>query len=346
MTVSFIGSAGIPNRYGGFEAFLEHCTPSIVARGIDVIVTCDARLYRDKEPFFSGVRRLFIGIPANGAASVVHDAVAFFRVFFQSDQIIVLGVSGGLWFPIFRILCEIAGKNLIVNIDGVEWRRTKFSPAKRKLIKFFDSVAQRFAHHVVYDNEALFEYVNASAKTKATCISYSGDHVLRLKKFVQEPGTALTVCRIEPENNLELMIEGFLSSRLVVYTIVGNWNGSEYSRSLQQRYASNARLRLLDPIYAPDQLAELRECCNFYLHGHSVGGTNPSLVEMLFYDCVIICFDVEFNRRTAGNAANYVSTAHELKTLLDGSKIKLGDRENLRLKYTRKAIVDAYLKII
>lgn len=346
MTVSFIGSAGIPNRYGGFEAFLEHCAPLIAARGIPVIVTCDARRYVDQEPDFRGVRRVFLTISANGASSVVHDAIAFFRTFLQSDQIVVLGVSGGLWFPFFRLLCGVTGKRLIVNVDGVEWRRTKFSAKKRRLLKLFDSIAQHFAHRVVYDNEGLFKYLTESAKKKSTCIPYPGDHVLRIDGAIRKPGTALTVCRIEPENNLEMLIEGALSSSLDVYTIVGNWNHNDYARSLRERYASESRLRLLDPIYDPMKLAELRESCEYYLHGHSVGGTNPSLVEMLFYDCVILCLDVEFNRHTAGQSAFYISCAEDLQRTLDGFIPIAAERKNLRLKYSAEAIVDAYLKAI
>lgn len=346
MTVSFIGSSGIPNRHGGFEAFLENCAPMIAARGLPVIVTCDARLYLNQEPDFHGVRRVFINVPANGAPSVIHDGIAFLRIFFQSNQIVVLGVSGGLWFPLFRMLCGIAGKRLIVNIDGLEWRRTKFSAKKRRLLKLLDSLAQYFAHRVVYDNEGLYEYLTASAKKKSICIAYSGDHVLRIKKAIRKPQTALTVCRIEPENNLELLIEGALNSTLTEYTIIGNWNHSNYARSLRERYRSELRLRLLEPIYNSMKLAKLRESCEYYLHGHSVGGTNPSLVEMLFYDSAIVCFDVEFNRQTAGECAVYFRTAEDLQRILDGPIPSITNRQKLRLKYTAETIADSYIKAI
>jgi glycosyltransferase involved in cell wall biosynthesis len=346
MTVSFIGSAGIPNRYGGFESFLEHCAPTIASRGIPVIVTCDARLYTDRSPDFQGVRREFLTVSANGASSVLHDALAFVRVFSRSRQIVVLGVSGGLWFPAFRALCSLTGKRLIVNVDGVEWRRTKFSANKRRLLKLFDTLAQWCSHHVIYDNEALRDFLSESAKRKSTCVAYPGDHVLRVEHPVRKQRTALTICRIEPENNLELLIEGALRSTLAEYTIVGNWNHSDYARSLRSRYAHEPRLRLLDPIYDPMQLAEMRVGCEYYLHGHSVGGTNPSLVEMLFYDCGILCFDVEFNRKTAGQGAGYFTSAEDLRLALDSVAPCSSDRQALRLRYTAAAIADAYLQAI
>lgn len=344
-TISFIGSAGLPNVYGGFESFLENCAPTIASKGFFIIVTCDASLYRDKTPNFRGVHREFLNLPANGSLSILHDVLAFFRVFFRSDQIVVLGVSGGLFFPLFKILCDIWGKSLIVNVDGLEWRRAKYSKIGRLILKFFDRIAQRFSHQVIYDNEGLFKYLSPSSINKSTCIAYSGDHVLRLKNIDRNQGSALTICRIEPENNLELLIEGVLASKISKYTIVGNWNHSIYSRALREKNKLNSRLLLLDPIYDGYRLAELRESCEYYLHGHSVGGTNPSLVEMLFYDCKILCFDVEFNRYTSGSAASYFKTALELRLAIDSMKDKVILHQDLQLQYTANNISEEYIKM-
>jgi glycosyltransferase involved in cell wall biosynthesis len=346
--VAFIGSAGVPNRYGGFEAFLECCGPQISRKVRSVHVTCDASLYENKAPVYNGISRIFIGVRANGVASVLHDMVAFFRVLPRASHIVVLGVSAGVWFPLFRSLCSLSGKRLLVNVDGVEWRRDKFSVGKRLVLRVFDWLAQRCAHVVIYDNTGLKSYVLAEVRAKAVEIAYSGDHVIRRRDITQEANTALTICRIEPENQLELLIQGVLASSLQKYTIVGNWNNSKFGRILRAKYQKESRLQLLDPIYDPEQLCVLRESCEFYLHGHSVGGTNPSLVEMLFYDCHIICFDVSYNRSTAGSAASYVSDADSLSKSIDAAiggvkEFDHSERYRLRSKYTSRAIADAYL---
>lgn len=346
LNIAFIGSAGVPNRYGGFESFLEHCAPELVREGHTVLVTCDAKMYQDQTPYFKGVLRKFIPIPANGGYSIVHDLVAFINVFSASSHIIVLGVSGGIWFPVFRAACAITGRKLFVNIDGVEWRRTKFGVGKRALLRAFDYLAQKFSHHIIYDNEALFDFLVPNAKLKASCIAYPGDHVERLPTIPNDAGTALTICRIEPENNLEVLIEGFLDSKLSKYTIVGNWDHSEYSRNLRRRYTNEKRLLLVDPVYDSRILAQLRESCQFYLHGHSVGGTNPSLVEMLFYDCAILCYDVKFNRNTAKDCAKYFRTPQSLSELLNGEiSVDLQKRSLIRELYTAKLISYRYLAI-
>ena len=142
---------------------------------------------------------------------------------------------------------------------------------------------------------------------------------------------------------MHMLIDGALLTPLENYTIVGNWKQSDYGRVLRERYANEPRLSLLDPIYDAQQLAMLRESCAVYLHGHSVGGTNPSLVEMLFYDCAIVCFDVAFNRETAGDCAGYFSSAADLAMLDAASLPGLGDRIVRRLSYTRSHIADQYL---
>lgn len=344
--IAFIGTAGVPNCYGGFESFLEFCGPVIARQVKSVTVTCDASLYTDQQPQFQGMHRIFLPVRANGAMSVLHDLLAFFAVFRRSTHIIVLGVSGGAWFPVFRLLCDLFGKRLLVNVDGVEWRRTKFSPTKRLLLRCFDAMAQLCAHVVIYDNAALRDYLWRFALPKAVQIGYSGDHAKRLPELEgnREPGTALTICRIEPENNVDLMIEGVLRSKLLKYTIVGNWSHSSYGCGLKDRYANNERLELLDPIYDLQRLTELREKCDSYLHGHSVGGTNPSLIEMLFYDCKIFCFDVPFHHETAGSSAQYFRDADDLAVLLDTAPVADPvERQVRRSAYSSQQIAAQYI---
>lgn len=349
MRVAFIGSAGIPNRYGGFESFMEHCGPSFALATQSTLVTCDASLYQDDlSSDFHGVRRIFLKTRANGASSNLHDLLAFFRVYRSSTHIMVLGVSGGPWFPLFQLMCRLSGKRLGVNIDGVEWRRAKFSRNKQRVLRLFDHLAQRFSDVVVYDNAALAPYVLPCVRQRSVEIGYSGDHVLRLPDLPREAGTALTVCRIEPENNLDMLIEGALRSGIKRYTVVGNWNNSDYGRALRKRFRDEPSLALLDPIYDPHSLAELRERCAIYLHGHSVGGTNPSLVEMLYYDCGVLCFDVSYNRATAGAGASYFQDAATLAMRIDDAiegRVggELPARDVLRALYTSRVIADAYL---
>ncbi len=345
-SIAFIGAVGVPNLYGGFEAFLEASVPMLVQRGHRVTVTCDASRYREHSAEWKGATRVFIGVGANGAASVLHDAVAFFKVFAYHRNIVVLGVSAGLFFPVFRFICSLTRKKLIVNVDGVEWRRTKFSVAKRTFLRFSDTLAQVFAHQVIVDNEGLRPYLTTAGNRKATYVPYSGDHVIRLPHATTSgEGWLLSICRIEPENNCELLLAAFRDLGKGRYVFVGNWSASVYGRNLRAAFADTPGLTMCDPVYDPHQLATLRDGCLGYIHGHSVGGTNPSLVEMLFYDAPIAAFDCVFNRNTAGTDAEYFGTSAALTALM---KSYLGNTlraaKSSRSQFTCAAVVTGYEK--
>jgi hypothetical protein len=177
-------------------------------------------------------------------------------------------------------------------------------------------------------------------------VAYSADHVLRKPGVGLEEKTALTICRIEPENNIELLIMGGLASQLVRYTIIGNWNNSSYGKALKAKYASETKLQLLDPIYDIDKLVNYREACAYYLHGHSVGGSNPSLIEMLPYDCHILCYDCGFNKETAGSDAQYFSSPEDLAALIDLSLTKPHPGSRIiQERYTKKYIAAEFIQL-
>lgn len=343
---AFIGSNGIPNKYGGFESFLEAICPEMVNLGAKVIVTCDANKYLERAPQFEGVDRKFISIRANGFRSTLHDLFAFLAVFSKADVIVVLGVSAGPFFLFFRTLCWVSRKQLVVNIDGIEWRRTKFSKPIRFILWAYDLLAQISANIIIYDNKELLSFVKPIFRSKAILVAYSADHVLRNSEIELKEKTALTICRIEPENNIELLITGALASDLEKYTIIGNWNNSAYGKTLKEKYADNRMLQLLDPIYDIDKLVDYREACAYYLHGHSVGGSNPSLIEMLPYSCHILCYDCGFNRETAGSDAQYFASPNGLATLINSSLSK--PHSNSRIvqeRYTKKYIATEFIQL-
>jgi glycosyltransferase involved in cell wall biosynthesis len=350
--IAFIGSVGVPNNYGGFEMFLEACGPELAKSFDEVFITCDRSRYEQRSRLWNNVNRVFIPLRANGVMSVLHDLFAFLAVFWRVRAIVVLGVSGGLFFPLFRLLCSIFRKKLLVNVDGVEWRRAKFSRSRRLFLLISDRLAQAFAHRVIVDNDALRPFLIKMRRESASLIAYPGDHVLRGERHAKnataaEPVRCLTICRIEPENNCHLLIEGFKRAGQGEYIFVGNWNASEYGQSLRAKYADVKGLEMRDAVYDKKVLADLRENCTLYLHGHSVGGTNPSLVEMLFYDCAIAAFECDFNRYTAGSAIEYFAGEDQLADRIQQPEPAVyRNREEVRSQYTKERICSAYADLI
>ncbi len=168
--------------------------------------------------------------------------------------------------------------------------------------------------------------------------------------FLNRP-YAFTVCRIEPENNLHLILEAFSEHPEMPLVIVGNWKFSSYGRDLFQKYSKLPDYHLLSPIYEKERLNKLRSQCTFYLHGHSCGGTNPSLVEAMYWGLPVIAYDVNFNRETTENKAMYFDTPEALRRLCtetsDEERIAIGKsmQEIAQRRYTWKRIADCYAKL-
>jgi hypothetical protein len=346
MKVAFIGSVGVPNCYGGFESFLDAVIPRLKSEGADIYVTCDSGRYSDQSREYKGINRIFLSISANGVLSPLHDFIAFLKVLPLVKNIVVLGVSAGPFFILMRAISLLLSKKLIVNIDGVEWRRSKYSGFAKCVLWLFDFCAQLSANYIVYDNAGLKPYIYKYFAKKAVLIPYSGDTVLHFPNVDIDASSALTICRIEPENNIEMLINGALQSKLKTYTIIGNWNHSEFGRKIKIQYSGHETILLLDPIYDSNSVALYRERADIYLHGHSVGGTNPSLVEMLSYRCKIIAFDCIFNRETAGIEAEYFRSSTDLSSKIDAALIQPSRPSgNLPERYQSAFIAKQYLAL-
>ena len=163
---------------------------------------------------------------------------------------------------------------------------------------------------------------------------------------------AFGVCRIEPENNVHVILEAFAKDVALPLIMVGNWNRSEYGRELQTSYAENSNITLLPPIYEQVQLNVYRASCTLYLHGHSCGGTNPSLVEAMYLGLPIAAFDCNFNRETTENKALYFKDADSLREIiikseaLNLAQVAADMKEIADRRYTWKRIAECYSKLL
>jgi glycosyltransferase involved in cell wall biosynthesis len=326
MKIAMIGTDGVPARYGGFETFVEQVAPRMIADGHEVMVVGSSLGRRPGDSGRqAGLRVVNLPLRANGPASVAFDVVSFGRVLPWADAILLLGVSAGLFVPIFRLLTRRS--RLVVNVDGLESRRSKWTGARGRFLALSESVAVRAAPRVVADNEGIADLLRSRYGCEPAVIAYGADHV-RPAPDVEECRTvlsgfglqpqqyALTVARIEPENHIDVTIRAALASPLRQYAIVGNFSYGRYGRELRDRYGHEPRLRLIESVYDPHVLACLRSQCAIYLHGHSVGGTNPSLVEMLPYARPIAAWNCDFNRSTLRGSGAYFESVEQLSTLL------------------------------
>jgi glycosyltransferase involved in cell wall biosynthesis len=354
--ISVIGIVGVPGMYGGFETLAENLikywhsnqTPCVLS------VYCSSRHKKFLPREYFGAFLRYLPINANGIQSILYDCCAILHSSLKRDKtILILGVSGAVIIPIVRI---ISSSRIITNIDGIEWRREKWKGFARAFLRFSERLAVKYSHVVVTDNQAIDDYVRETYGVSSVMIPYGGDHALasdpNLSAADQLPdGYALALCRIEPENNVSMILEAFARiDRHLVF--IGNWNKSHYGRSLKAKYGCVSNFTLLDPIYDPRSLRAIRNRAVMYIHGHSAGGTNPSLVEMMHFSIPIFAHACIFNRLTTEGMARYFLNAKELadaiQTLsqLEAEIVGASMGEIARRRYTWDQIGSSYFHVL
>lgn len=349
MKVAVIGTVGVPANYGGFETLVENLLTKQQNPEIQYAVYCSARSYKEKRWVYKGAKMLYLPFKANGMQSIVYDIVSIVRALRQADVLLILGVSGCLVLPLVRLFCK---KRIIVNIDGLEHRRAKWKNYVRKFLKWSEAAAVKNADVIVTDNKGIQDYVRLEYGKESVMIEYGGDHVLCdvsvaerdvLSDFGLVAGEyAMALCRIEPENNVEMILEAFSQTNEKLL-FIGNWSNSEFGRRMMRTYADRPNLIIHPAVYDIVALNVLRANCRYYLHGHSAGGTNPSLVEAMFFGRPVFAFDVIYNRETTEEKASYFHTVEELKRLLTTKSIDGKEMEVIAYRrYTWDTIVRKY----
>lgn len=311
--VVVIGTVGIPANYGGFESLVENLTKN-KSSDFEYYVFCSSFSYETKLEYHNDARLIYLPIKANGIQSVFYDIVSLWKsVFLKPDVVVVLGVSGCLFLPVYRLL---SNSKIVTNIDGLEWRRDKWGKLAKMFLKLSERFAIRYSDVIITDNQAITEYVKDEYSIHSVTIAYGGDHALRNVGFsAKSQNYALGLCRIEPENNVAMILEAFSKSTKKI-KFIGNWDNSEFGRKLKKKYSRFENIEILNPIYELNELYKIRMGASIYVHGHSAGGTNPSLVEMMHFEKPILAFDCSFNRYSTHNKAHYFSSVDELSKLL------------------------------
>lgn len=322
MRIAITGTRGIPNNYGGFEQCAENLAVLLVKAGHEVSVYSPDYHEYDKDEFH-GVKIIKQWNPEKKIGTLgnfIYDYKCMRHALkSECDILLVLGyTTASVFFPFLRKRKSI----LVTNMDGLEWKRDKWNDVVKKLAKWFESLGARYSDHLISDNGEIKNYLLQEYALDSTFIAYgaevfsSPNESILSSYGVEAKKYDLLVARLEKENNIEIILDGIvLSGEKTPFLVIGK-HQTPYGEYLKEKYTSSNHIRFMGGIYNQDHLNNLRYFGRYYLHGHSVGGTNPSLLEAMASSAYILSHDNLFNRDVLGSQAWYFNSPEALARLI------------------------------
>jgi glycosyltransferase involved in cell wall biosynthesis len=367
MKLAVVGIQGLPNKYGGFETLASYIAEGLAGKH-QVTVYCSGK---DMQPVgdivvdavaldavasvalpahFKNAALKYVNLSSHGFWGMLYDMVCLRSALKNNDAVLLLGFGAGFYMPF--ISKKNAGK-IILNFGGLDWQRSKWSPLAKFVIKLSEKLLVKNAGIVVADNPKIKSYIFENYGREATLIAYGGDQAvpetptpqdLQKYPFVKER-YAFAVCRIQPDNNIILQLEAFKNESLP-FVLVGNWQDSSFGIQTKAKYSAYNNLILLDAVYDLRTLNMLRSNCALYVHGHSAGGTNPSLIEAMHLGLNICAYTSGYNEATTEGLAQYFDSEASLRAQISiTDAVHLNNKKMQAVaaqKYTWKAVVAAY----
>lgn len=326
MKIAILGTRGIPNHYGGFEQFAEFFSVYLAEKGHEVYCY-NSHNHKYQAKTFHGVNLIHKHDPEykyGTFGQFIYD----FNCIMDSrkrdfDIILQLGyTSNSVWF----FLMPKKAIN-IINMDGLEWKRSKYSKPVQQFLKVAEWLAAKSGDYLVSDSLGIQKFLLEKYKKESTYIAYgaypfNAPNEEILKEYqVEKDNFNMIMARFEPENNLDMVLEGVAlnSEDKTPILVIGNHN-TKYGTYLKNKFKSHSSIRFIGGIYNLEHLNNLRFYSKLYFHGHSVGGTNPSLLEAMASQALIAAHNNDFNKGVLKENAFYFSNPTEVKNLLNNTK--------------------------
>lgn len=357
MKIAIIGTRGIPNHYGGFEQCAEYLALGLVKKKFEVIVY-NSHNHPYQEKVWNGVHIVHCYDPEHKlgtAGQFIYDLNCIFDVRKRNcDIVLQLGyTSSSIWGWLMPKKAIIT-----TNMDGLEWKRTKYSGKVKRFLRYAESLGVKYSDHLISDSIGIQNYIKENYKADSTYIAYGAtlfenntEEVLTSYNL-EAYNYDMLIARLEPENSIEIILDGIAKANLSrPFLIIGN-HETVYGNYLKNKYSVSSQIKFIGGIYNIDILNNLRYYSNIYFHGHTVGGTNPSLLEAMASNSLICANDNDFNRYILGNDAIYFKEVddvvyHLLQTKYNDDRFQSMLLENIRKIeniYDWEIIVEQYAK--
>ena len=332
MKIAILGTRGVPNYYGGFEQFAEFFSVYLVEQGHEVYCY-NSHDHPFQEKSFHGVNILHQYDPEHKMGTFgqfIYD----YNCIMDSrkrdfDIILQLGyTSNSIWHFL------LPKKSIIITkMDGLEWKRTKYSKPVQQFLKFAERLAANSSDFLVSDSLGIQKFLKQKYTKESTYIAYgaypfSTPNESVLKEYnVEKNNYNMIMARFEPENNLDLVLEGVAITEDKTPILVIGKHQTKYGEYLKNKFKDYSNIRFLGALYNLEHLNNLRYYSNLYFHGHSVGGTNPSLLEAMASKALVVAHNNDFNKGILKENSFYFSTPNEVKNILNTIK----KNDNLQL---------------
>ena len=306
MRIALMGTRGVPAQYGGFETAAEEIGQRLVARGHEVVVYC--RNPGQVRTEYLGMRLVNLpAVRARAAETLSHTALSAAHAALRDrpDMVFLFNAANAPFLPLLRG----AGIPVAVHVDGLEWMRGKWGPRAASYYRWAEARSARWADAVIADAHGIADHLLAAHGVTARYLPYGApivapdDHRLA-ELAVASRAYHLVVARFEPENHVREIVAGYVGSscRLPLLVVGDAPYAHAYRAEVRAAADGDPRVRFLGSIWDAELLDTLYGHALTYLHGHSVGGTNPSLLRAMGAGAPVVAFDVTFNREVAGSA--------------------------------------------
>jgi glycosyltransferase involved in cell wall biosynthesis len=354
LRIGILGTRGIPNNYGGFEYFAEHLSQGLANKGYEVYVYCSHN-HPNRLREWNGVQIVHCYDPEyllGTAGQFIYDLNCINDARKRDfDILLFLGyTSSSVW----GFLTPPAA-TVIYNMDGLEWQRSKYSKPVQKFLQYAEKLAIRNSDFFVADSTYIQRYLEDKYKVRPEYIAYGANTFRQpdknvLQQYGLEPhGYNMLMARMEPENNIEMILDGYhQASSPFPFIVVGN-TGNKFGRYLVNKFAGDARICFAGAIFNQVQVSNLIYFSNLYFHGHSVGGTNPSLLEAMGCQGFIVAQDNVFNKAVLESNGYYFNTAADVQQYADMlvknegcAGILAANTRKIETLYNWSGIIDSY----
>ncbi len=331
LKIAILGTRGVPNYHGGFEQFAEFFSTFLFENKHDVYVY-NSSSHPFQESSYKGVKIIHCYDPEDKIGTkgqFIYDLNCILDLRKRDfDIVLQLGyTSSSIWHKL------LPKKPLVItNMDGLEWKRSKYSKKVQRFLKYAEKLAVKSSDYLISDSIGIQNYILEQYGLDSKYIAYGAELFNNpnseiLKNYDVEPyNYNMLIARLEPENNIETILDGVAESDIKTdFLVIGKHDVNSFGEYLKNKFKNSKNIKFLGGVYNLEHLNNLRYFSNLYFHGHSVGGTNPSLLEAMASNALIIANDNDFNKSILEENAFYFSNHADVKNHLE----KLNKKEHL-----------------